>query len=77
MLGLNARRTIAYSINLCSQQYVNPDSPQGQELSYRLQVMNRRWEAVCAKAADWQKKLQVGAILLGGGGEDWEQLLYG
>lgn len=59
MLGLSARRTIAYSVNLCSQQFVDPDTPQGQELSYRLQVMNRRWEGVCAKAADWQKKLQV------------------
>ncbi|XP_063958479.1 nesprin-1-like [Lytechinus pictus] len=62
MLGLNARRTIAYSINLCSQQFVDPDTPQGQELSYRLQVMNRRWEGVCAKAADWQKKLQMAIV---------------
>lgn len=64
MLGLSARRTIAYSVNLCSQQFVDPDTPQGQELSYRLQVMNRRWEGVCAKAADWQKKLQVYILFL-------------
>ncbi|XP_030855590.1 nesprin-1 isoform X4 [Strongylocentrotus purpuratus] len=62
MLGLSARRTIAYSVNLCSQQFVDPDTPQGQELSYRLQVMNRRWEGVCAKAADWQKKLQMAIV---------------
>ncbi|XP_071479137.1 nesprin-1-like [Diadema antillarum] len=62
MLALNARRTIAYSINLCSQQFVDPDTPQGQELSYRLQVMNRRWEGVCAKAADWQKRLQMAIV---------------
>ena len=62
LLGLNARKAIALSINLCSQQFTHPESPHGPELKEKLKVMNHRWEAVCARAAEWQRELQMAII---------------
>ncbi|XP_022095690.1 nesprin-1-like isoform X2 [Acanthaster planci] len=59
ILGLNARKAIALSINLCSQQFLRPDSRHTQALREELSAMNQRWDRVCGRAADWQKELQL------------------
>ncbi|XP_033126157.1 nesprin-1-like isoform X2 [Anneissia japonica] len=59
ILGLNSRKAIAMSINLCSQQFTQSDSPEANDLKDQLTYMNRRWERMCSHATDWQKELQV------------------
>lgn len=58
-MGLNTCRTLLHSIKLCSKEYVDPETEQGQELQEKLEVMNHRWEAVCLRAEKWRRELQL------------------
>lgn len=58
-LGLNTCRTLLHSIKLCSNEFLDPETEEGQELQEKLEVMNHRWEAVCLRAETWRRELQL------------------
>ncbi|XP_076464753.1 nesprin-1-like [Babylonia areolata] len=58
MVQLEGKRARFLSIQLLSKNYVSLTTPEGRQLQLRVQELERRWEAVAARAADIQQSLQ-------------------
>lgn len=62
MVQLEAKRARFLSIQLLSKTYINVKTAEGRQLQSRVRELERRWEAVTARASDTQHRLQ-GALL--------------
>ncbi|XP_074656556.1 nesprin-1-like isoform X2 [Tubulanus polymorphus] len=59
LMVLDSKKAIVLSLNLCSKKFLKSNSNDVIQLKETLHQMNLRWERICAKAAQWQKELQV------------------
>ncbi|KAM4866179.1 nesprin-1 isoform 1-T1 [Thomomys bottae] len=56
--GVDHRKSIILSINLCSSEFTQADTEESQGLQDRLSQMNGRWDRVCSSLDDWRGLLQ-------------------
>ncbi|XP_053365696.1 nesprin-1 isoform X2 [Clarias gariepinus] len=56
--ALDKRKAILLSINLCSSEFVQPESEGSVELQSRLKEMNNRWERLTGSLDEWRSSLQ-------------------
>ena len=62
MLQIDNRKPVVLSINLLSKELLAQGTPESRDLWLQLSSMNQRWDRVCARAAVWQKELQIALI---------------
>lgn len=58
LVQLESKKARVISINLTSRELVDPTTEEGRQLIDKLKSMNRRWDAVCARATKLQSELQ-------------------
>lgn len=58
LVQLESKKARVISINLTSRELVDPSDEEGRQIIDKLKSMNRRWDAVCAKATKLQSELQ-------------------
>ncbi|XP_063773938.1 nesprin-1 isoform X14 [Pseudophryne corroboree] len=56
--AVDSRKAIVLSINLCSSEFTQADTPESKELQERLGQMNLRWDHVGSTLEDWRCSLQ-------------------
>ncbi|XP_075452634.1 nesprin-1 isoform X15 [Ascaphus truei] len=56
--AVDNRKAIVLSINLCSSEFTQADTPESKELQERLSQMNLRWDRVCSTLEQWRCSLQ-------------------
>lgn len=52
------RKPIVLSINLCSNEFVQTDTAESQELQARLKDMNNYWDRMGSSLEEWRSALQ-------------------
>ena len=62
MLQIDNRKPVVLSINLLCKELLALGTPESRAMWMRLSNMNQRWDTVCARAAVWQKELQIAMI---------------
>ncbi|XP_041418661.1 nesprin-1 isoform X4 [Xenopus laevis] len=56
--AVDSRKAIVLSINLCSSEFTQANTPESKELQERLKQMNVRWERLGSALEEWRYKLQ-------------------
>ena len=52
------RKAIVLSINLCSAEFVQPDTEESRELQAKLKDMNNHWDKLGSSLEEWRSSLQ-------------------
>lgn len=52
------RKAIVLSINLCSAEFVQPDTEESRELQVKLKDMNNHWDKLGGSLDEWRSSLQ-------------------
>ena len=62
LLQLDSRKPVVLSVNLTDKELLSSDVPDSRGLQDRLNSVNKRWDRTCARAAVWQKELQIALL---------------
>lgn len=58
LVQLESKKARVISINLTSRELIDPTTEEGRQLRDKLNLMNKRWDAVCSQATHVQGELQ-------------------